>query len=226
MPQIADIVAWLHVQTWAAGHRSTYAFQDVLTGDAKKGEAYFNTTCAGCHSATGDLKGIGSRYDAFSLQARWLQPRGARRGGGARRPRGGVAPAHGRAITVTVTPPSGHAGHRHAGSRRRFQRLAARRGRRVSFVSAGRRRRRRSRSAIRCVRTRDLLPQVHRRRYPQRDCLPGEPQMKIRTLLPHAPCSALAARRTGTRSGHAAASSRWMRGRPTTATTPAAASAR
>ena len=42
MPQIADIVAWLHVQTYAAGHRSTYAFQDVLTGDAKKGEAYFN----------------------------------------------------------------------------------------------------------------------------------------------------------------------------------------
>ena len=39
--QIADIVAWLHVQTWAAGHRSTYAFQDVLTGDARKGEAYF-----------------------------------------------------------------------------------------------------------------------------------------------------------------------------------------
>ena len=33
--QIADIVAWLHVQTYAAGHRSTYAFQDVLTGDPK-----------------------------------------------------------------------------------------------------------------------------------------------------------------------------------------------
>src|SRR5882672_6079882 len=71
--QVADIVAWLHVQTWAAGHRSSYAFQDVLTGDAKKGEAYFQTTCASCHSAAGDLKGIGGRYDAFSLQARWLQ---------------------------------------------------------------------------------------------------------------------------------------------------------
>src|SRR5580700_7270798 len=42
-PQIADIVAWLHVQTYAAGHRVTYAFQDVVTGDAKKGEAYFNS---------------------------------------------------------------------------------------------------------------------------------------------------------------------------------------
>ena len=45
MPQIADLVAWLHVQTYTAGHRTTYAFQDVLTGDAKKGEAYFNATC-------------------------------------------------------------------------------------------------------------------------------------------------------------------------------------
>jgi cytochrome c oxidase cbb3-type subunit III len=108
--QIADIVAWLHVQTWSAGHRSSYAFQDVLTGDAKKGEAYFQTACAACHSATGDLKGIGARYDAFSLQARWLQPRGARGGGGGRGGRGGrgAAPAVSTraTITVTVTPPS------------------------------------------------------------------------------------------------------------------------
>ncbi len=104
--QIADIVAWLHVQTYSAGHRTTYAFQDVLTGDAKKGEAYFNETCAGCHSATGDLKGIGSRYDAFSLQAKWLQPRGGRGGGG--RGRGGPSAESGKgAITVTVTLANG-----------------------------------------------------------------------------------------------------------------------
>ena len=54
-PQIADIVAWLHVQTYSAGHRTTYAYQDVLTGDAKKGETYFNATCKGCHSATGSI---------------------------------------------------------------------------------------------------------------------------------------------------------------------------
>ena len=104
--QIADIVAWLHVQTYAAGHRSTYAFQDVLTGDPKKGEAYFQSagTCHTCHSATGDLKGVGSRYDAFTLQARWLHPRGGR--GGGRGGRGGAASTRS-AITVTVTPSSG-----------------------------------------------------------------------------------------------------------------------
>jgi mono/diheme cytochrome c family protein len=111
-PQVADIVAWLHVQTWSAGHRSTYAFQDVLTGDPKKGEAYFQSTCAACHSASGDLKGIGGRYDAFTLQARWLQPRGGRAGGGGggRGGRGAANAGNGSnraAITVTVTPPSG-----------------------------------------------------------------------------------------------------------------------
>jgi len=102
--QVADLVAWLHVQTYMAGHRTTYAFMDVLTGDAKKGEVYFNATCKGCHSATGDLKGIGSRYDAFALQAKWLQPRGGRGGG-----RGGAAAAGKSDITVTVTPSKGPA---------------------------------------------------------------------------------------------------------------------
>jgi cytochrome c oxidase cbb3-type subunit III len=102
--QIADIVAWLHVQTYTAGHRTTYAFLDVLTGDPKKGEAYFNATCSGCHSPTGDLRGIGARYDPFTLQGRWLQPRAGGRG------RGGQASAQvaaRTAITVTVTLASG-----------------------------------------------------------------------------------------------------------------------
>jgi len=96
--QVADLVAWLHVQTYMAGHRTTYAFMDVLTGDAKKGEVYFNATCKGCHSPTGDLKGIGGRYDAFALQAKWLQPRGGR---------GAASPKS--EITVTVTPAKGPA---------------------------------------------------------------------------------------------------------------------
>ena len=78
-PQIADLVAWLHVQTYAAGHRTTYAFQDVLTGDATKGKAYFNGAgrCNSCHSASGDLKGIAGKHDPISLQSQWLLPRAA-----------------------------------------------------------------------------------------------------------------------------------------------------
>ena len=105
--QISDIVAWLHVQTYAAGHRTTYLFKDVVTGDPKKGEVYFKTTggCSSCHSATGDLAGIAKRYDPFSLQARWLQPRNARRSGNNK---ANASDASDRMKpTVTVTLPSG-----------------------------------------------------------------------------------------------------------------------
>lgn len=104
-PQISDIVAWLHVQTYGADHRNTYAWLDVVTGNAKRGQTYFNTTgrCNTCHSVTGDLVGIGAKYDPFTLQTRWVRPESG--GGG----RGGAAtPASARgATTVKVTLPSG-----------------------------------------------------------------------------------------------------------------------
>jgi cytochrome c oxidase cbb3-type subunit III len=81
-PQIADTVAWLHVRTYSAGHRNTYAFGDVVTGDAKKGEAYFNGAgkCNTCHSPTKDLAGIAAKTDPFALQSRWLHPGPSGRG--------------------------------------------------------------------------------------------------------------------------------------------------
>jgi cytochrome c oxidase cbb3-type subunit 3 len=96
------------VQTWSAGHRSNYEFKDVLTGNARQGEAYFTQHCASCHSASGDLKGIGSRYDAFSLQARWLQPRGGRRAA-PKTARPSAAEGTRSAIQVTVSPADGAA---------------------------------------------------------------------------------------------------------------------
>jgi cytochrome c oxidase cbb3-type subunit 3 len=101
-PQIADLVAWLHVQTYAVGHRGTYVFQDVVTGNAKQGEAYFNGAggCNKCHSPTGDLKGIAGRFDAMALQQRWLGPRGSGRNA--------QAPTARNAMTVKVTFANGH----------------------------------------------------------------------------------------------------------------------
>ena len=106
-PQISDIVAWLHVQTYAAGHRTTYEFKDVLTGDPAKGKAYFNGAggCSSCHSPTGDLAGIGGKGDPISLQSRWLLPRSPRRGG--RRRSSNSAESSGTALTAKVTLPSG-----------------------------------------------------------------------------------------------------------------------
>jgi cytochrome c oxidase cbb3-type subunit III len=105
--QISDIVAWLHVQTYAAGHRVTYEFRDIVTGDPKKGEAYFNGAgrCNTCHSAAKDLAGIGRKYDPLTLQTRWLHPGGQR----GRTRASKAAGEHNSAATpnVTVTLASG-----------------------------------------------------------------------------------------------------------------------
>jgi mono/diheme cytochrome c family protein len=52
-----------------------------VVGDAQTGESFFNGEggCAACHSATGDLAGIGSRLEPAVIQGRILLPRG--RGG-------------------------------------------------------------------------------------------------------------------------------------------------
>lgn len=96
--QIAEIAEYLHLLVERAANRGLYGTlysNDVLTGDAKAGEAYFNGAggCRGCHSPTGDLAHIAARYSGVNLQNRWLWPSGGR-GGGA-------------AAQATVTLPSG-----------------------------------------------------------------------------------------------------------------------
>ncbi len=71
--QAFDIAEFLHMRVDAAANRSGYIFQNVVTGNAKAGEAYFNTHCASCHSATGNLAHIG-QMDPADLQARFLYP--------------------------------------------------------------------------------------------------------------------------------------------------------
>ncbi len=97
--EIADIAAFLHEGVRAAAERGTYKLLNIVTGDPKAGEAYFNGAgmCNTCHSPTGDLKGIGARYDPVALQGRLLMPAGGREG-----QRRNIAP-----VTVTVTLPSG-----------------------------------------------------------------------------------------------------------------------
>lgn len=102
--QIKDIAAFLRARQQAAIDRGAYTIQNIVTGDAGKGQVYFAAHCASCHSPTGDLAGIAAKYDAVTLQSRFLYPQsrfGGRRGGG-RRP---AAP--GTAARVTVTQPSG-----------------------------------------------------------------------------------------------------------------------
>jgi cytochrome c oxidase cbb3-type subunit 3 len=73
----------------------------VLVGDAAAGQKYFAAKCTGCHSITGDLKGIGARYtDPRTLQNTWVS-------GGAGRGEGGRGPGASKPTTVTVTLANG-----------------------------------------------------------------------------------------------------------------------
>jgi cytochrome c oxidase cbb3-type subunit 3 len=80
---------------------------NVLVGDAAAGEKFFAATCSGCHAVTGDLQGIATRIpDPKTLQNTWVSGVGDGRGGRGM-PGSGPAGAGGRAVTVTVTLPSG-----------------------------------------------------------------------------------------------------------------------
>src|SRR5215813_1963069 len=85
--QIEDLSHTIHQEVYNT-LRAALQIQNVLTGDAKAGAAYFNGEgkCATCHSPTGDLKGIGARLDPVNLQQRFLFPN-VRAGG---RGRGGA----------------------------------------------------------------------------------------------------------------------------------------
>ncbi len=81
--QIAELAEYLHLLVERAANRGLYASlysNDVLTGDPKAGEAFFNGpgTCATCHSPSGDLAHLAAKYSGVTLQNRWLWPSGGR----------------------------------------------------------------------------------------------------------------------------------------------------
>lgn len=96
--QIASLVAFIHTQRNRAlagggrsGGRKGVDPSDLQTGNAEAGKQYFNGSggCASCHSPTGDLSGIASRYRGLELEEQMLYPRDAK-------------------SRVTVTPASGN----------------------------------------------------------------------------------------------------------------------
>jgi mono/diheme cytochrome c family protein len=82
--ETASLVAFIRWRIKMAaehpGGRRGVAVADLQTGNAEKGRAYFNGAggCSRCHSATGDLAGVATRFQGLQLEERMLYPRGAR----------------------------------------------------------------------------------------------------------------------------------------------------
>jgi cytochrome c oxidase cbb3-type subunit III len=72
--QIADISTFLHSRAADVSNRFAYKIGDLVTGDSHKGQSYFQDHCASCHSPTGDLAHVATKYEAVELQRRMLYP--------------------------------------------------------------------------------------------------------------------------------------------------------
>src|SRR5581483_1762280 len=91
--QIHQISEFLHLQVELGANRGTYKLLDVVTGNAEAGKSYFNGEgkCTSCHSITGDLAHIGSKFSPDDLQQKFLYP-----------------DAGANSVRVTVVFPDGH----------------------------------------------------------------------------------------------------------------------
>jgi cytochrome c oxidase cbb3-type subunit III len=80
--ELKAIVAFIHTQANKfadlSGGRRSVDPEDLATGNAEDGRAWFNGAggCSGCHSVTGDLAGVATRYQGLTLLQRMLYPSG------------------------------------------------------------------------------------------------------------------------------------------------------
>jgi len=74
--QVSQIAEFLHEQVYLAANRGTYQVQNIVTGNPKAGEAYFNGEggCNTCHSPSADLAHIASKLKPLEIQNAFLYP--------------------------------------------------------------------------------------------------------------------------------------------------------
>jgi cytochrome c oxidase cbb3-type subunit 3 len=102
--QLVDLSHFLHQQIGDTLRTGPYNnVLNILVGDPKAGKLYFETAggCVRCHSVTGDLAHIASKYDAPALQQKVVFPENRAI------TKQGTASRQHAVITVTVTTPSG-----------------------------------------------------------------------------------------------------------------------
>ncbi|MEO5922648.1 MAG: c-type cytochrome [Bryobacteraceae bacterium] len=100
------MVAFIHAQKTkfegVAGDRRSVDPSDLATGNAEAGQRYFNGAgkCSTCHSPTGDLAGVGTRFKGLALLQRLLYPSGRP---APARPKATVTLANGQIVTGPVS---------------------------------------------------------------------------------------------------------------------------
>ena len=93
--EIVDLARYIHFLRQQARFGELSRLADTPAGDRPAGEAYFKANCRSCHSVTGDLAGIGRKYDPAKLRNRLLRP-------GPAMPGEGVSPTAGEAAHLKL----------------------------------------------------------------------------------------------------------------------------
>jgi mono/diheme cytochrome c family protein len=82
--ELLGLAAFIHAQQVKAvaqkGNRRGVDVSDLQTGDIEAGKQYFNGAggCAKCHSPTGDLSGVATRFEGLQLEEQMLYPKGVK----------------------------------------------------------------------------------------------------------------------------------------------------
>ncbi len=113
--QVTSLVAFVHSQQDKAmaqtGVRKGVDISDLQTGDVAAGKAYFDGPggCVKCHSATGNLAGVATRYEGLKLEQQMLAPRGVKSTVTVTTPQGPVTGplAYQDEFTIALTDPAG-----------------------------------------------------------------------------------------------------------------------
>jgi cytochrome c oxidase cbb3-type subunit 3 len=74
--QIADLADYIHYLRQQGRYKELTSLNESVPGDPIAGQAYFVGAgkCSGCHSSSGDLAGVGRKYQPLALRARLLRP--------------------------------------------------------------------------------------------------------------------------------------------------------
>jgi cytochrome c oxidase cbb3-type subunit III len=72
--QRTDLAEFLHLQIEDIANRGAYHLQNIVVGDAAKGQAYVTTHCMSCHSSTAFAHIAGKFRSADQLQRGWVWP--------------------------------------------------------------------------------------------------------------------------------------------------------
>ena len=79
--QITDIATFLHSFRVNGYDEARNRPPSIVVGNAAAGEEYFKSRCASCHSISGDLQGVATRFpNPRALQQSWLMPGSGGRG--------------------------------------------------------------------------------------------------------------------------------------------------